>query len=376
MNNYSVYTGIDIGSKNLKIMSIEFDPETNKTKILHKNSYLSRGVSDGYISNPDLFHQSFSEALKKYKKETEIKIDEAIFTIDSFGLKSKTLKINHNTVNQSNITEVDINEIERKINLFAEKNIQGKILDSKLIKYKINNYDYFSDIEGLQSKKVEAEYIFIYLPNNHLTTLEKILMKNDISMIDLLSGNIISSEINLEKDDKNLGVLNIDIGADTTSLSIWENNKLIFLDSISYGSDDITKKISLENKVPFSEAESLKKNSQTNKKIEKIIKTSFKDLAKKIKTILIDLKKDQLLPAGAIIYGGGAKSEITREVLKNELSIPIKKYLRNISDSSTDYHNIYAGLISHILNEKDRSFFKLPSIRKNLGKLFSKFSLK
>jgi cell division protein FtsA len=218
--NESIYTAIDIGSKNIKIISIFYDQELNKTKILHKNSYTTRGITDGYISNPELFHQSFSEALLKYKKETGITVKEAVFTISSSALKAKTLKINHQTVNQSTITDVDVNEIKRKINLFAEKNIPGKILDSKLINYKINNYKYFSEIEGMESKKIEAEYIFIFLPQNHLSTLEKILLKNDISILNIFSANVVSAEINIEKEDRDLGVLNIDMGADITSFSI------------------------------------------------------------------------------------------------------------------------------------------------------------
>lgn len=368
----TIYTGIDIGSKNLKIMSIEFIPESNKTRILHKESYLSNGVTDGYISNPDLFNQSLADALKKYKRDTKIKIDEVIVSIDSLDLKSKILKITHDIANQSKITDLDTNEIERKIFLHAEKNIQGEILDSRLIKYKINNFDYYSDIEGLSAKKISAEYIFTYLPSNHLITLEKVLTKNDISIVDLFSGNSISSEMNLEKNDKDLGVISIDIGADITSISIWENSKLIFLNSINYGSDDITKKISLENKISFSEAESLKKNPK-NKKIEKIIKDSFKELSQKIKIILIDLEKDELLPAGAILYGGGAKSQFAKEVLRNHLSIPVKKYPKNISDSSTDYHNIYGAIIYNILNNKNENLFKIPSFLNGFKNIFSKF---
>jgi cell division protein FtsA len=215
-----IYTGIDIGSKNLKFMSIEFTPESNKTRVLHKERYPSNGITDGYISNPDLFNQSLIEALKKYKRDTRVNIDEVIISIDSLDLKSKNLKIIHDIANQANITDLDIAEIERKINSHAKKNIQGEIIDSRLVKYKINNYNYYSDIEGLNAKKITAEYLFSYLPVNHITTLEKVLTKNDISILNLFSGNSISSEINLDKNDKNLGVINIDIGADITSISI------------------------------------------------------------------------------------------------------------------------------------------------------------
>ena len=373
--NETIYTGIDIGSKNIKIMSLSFNRETNKTKILYKNSFPSAGVSDGYISNSELFIQSFAESLKKCKKETSIDIKEAIFTIDSFGLKSKTIKIIHNTVNQHVISEIDIDEITRKINIIAKKNIPGEIIDSRLIKYKVNNYEYFSSVEELQSKKVEAEYIFIYAPANHISTLEKVATSQDISITGIVSGNIISGEINLEKEDKNLGVLNVDIGADKTSFSLWEDSKLIFLDSFNFGSDDITKKISLEKKISFSEAESLKRNFKDDKKIEKLIRLSSKEIVEKIKFILVELGKHELLPAGVVLFGGGAKNDIVRGEFKNILSLPVKKYSKNILDSDTDYHAVYAALIHQIMEEKNESLFTFKSFINPLKKIFSKIKL-
>ena len=373
--NEVVYTGIDIGSKNIKIMSLSFNRETNKTKILYKNSFLSQGVNDGYISNSELFTNSFAESLKKYKKETSIDIKEAVFTIDSFGLKSKTIKIIHNTVNQHVISEIDINEISRKINIIAKKNIPGEIIDSRLIKYKVNNYEYFSSVEDLQSKKVEAEYIFIYAPTNHISTLEKIATSQDISIAGIVSGNVISGEINLEKEDKDLGVLNVDIGADKTSFSLWEGSKLIFLDSFNFGSDDVTKKISLDRKISFSEAEALKRNFKNDKKIEKLIRLSSKEIVEKIKFTLIELEKHELLPAGVVLFGGGAKNDIVRNEFKNTLSLPVKKYSKNILDSNTDYHAVYASLIYQIMEEKDGSLLTFKSLLNPIKKIFSKIKL-
>lgn len=366
--NEVVYKGIDIGSKNIKIMFLSYNKETNKTKIIYKNSFPSQGVDNGYISNLELFNQSLNDALKKNKKETGRDIKDAVFTIDSFGLKSKSININHSVLNQNTISNVDIDEIERKINIIARKNISGEILDLRLVKYKINNYEYFSSIEGLGGKKVEAEYIAIHLPSNHFSNLEKAATSNDVSIININSGNIVSGEINLDTEDKKLGVLNIDMGADKTSFSIWEDNKLIFLDSINYGSDDITKNISLEYKISFSEAENLKKNFKEDKKIEKIIKNSVKDIAKKIKEYLKELDKE-LLPSGAVIYGGGAKNELVIKTFKEILNLPVKKYSKNILDSSTDYHSLYAALVSEFLNDKKDSLIKINFSLKPLKNL-------
>ena len=352
------YHGIDIGSAYIKFITLSLDKEHKKTKIIAKNSYPSLGVSNGYISNLELFNKSFSSALNKFQKETKQKISEAVFSIDSYGTNSKKIKINHQVLNQAEISDVDITEIERKINLLAKKNIQGKIIYSSLVKYKINNYEYYSNIEGLAAKKIEAEYIFVYLPENHILNLEKIAAKNDISILNFSNGNIEAAKNNLEKEDLNLGVLNIEIGADKTIFSIWENGNLNYLESLNYGSNDISKKISFDKKISFNEAEKLKRNNDQS--IQKIIEEESQNLAKKIKDEI--LEQEKILPAGAVIYGGGAKNDILKVNFREILSMPIKKYSKNISDSNTDYQNIYSSLISFIKNEEKEKIFDFSKI--------------
>ena len=127
--NEIIYHSLDIGTKNLKFLSISYDPEKRSSKIIHKNSYPSQGISYGYISNPDLFHQSLKSALAKYKKETKLPIEKISLSISSLGLKTKNIKKIQQTIDQVQITEEDLEEAKRKAYEYMQKQEDEIILD-------------------------------------------------------------------------------------------------------------------------------------------------------------------------------------------------------------------------------------------------------
>ena len=59
-------------------------------------------------------------------------------------------------------------------------------------------------------------------------------------------------------DDQDLGGVCIDLGESSTSISVFENKKLIFCDSISIGSKNITKDIARGISTTIESAERLK----------------------------------------------------------------------------------------------------------------------
>jgi cell division protein FtsA len=218
--NETLYSGIDIGSQNIKIMTISYNEEQKSTKIISKKTYQSRGVSLGYIDNPELFFNSLKQAIDKYKTDTKLDINEVILTISLSGLKSENIKIIHQVINQDSISEIDIIEIERKAK--QSVNLSNKhLLDLRLFNYKIQDYTYYSkDIIGLNAKKLEANYTALLGPTNFFTIFEKTFEKLNIIILKIESGNIISAENNVNYNDRDLGFLNIDIGAEITTYSI------------------------------------------------------------------------------------------------------------------------------------------------------------
>ena len=86
----------------------------------------------------------------------------------------------------------------------------------------------------------------------------KINFQLNINIESYIPTPLSSALASLKEDEKDLGSINIDLGSGSTSISIFENKKLIFLDSIPIGGQNITKDIARGLSTTIESAERLK----------------------------------------------------------------------------------------------------------------------
>ncbi len=128
---------------------------------------------------------------------------------------------------------------------------------------------------------------------------------------------------------KNFGCVLIDIGAETVSVSVFENNTPTSIHVFGIGSLDITKDIALGLRITPEEAESVKIGivsfqSISKKRLDEIIEARLSDIFELIDKYLKKIGRSGLLPAGAIIVGGGSQMQMIESVAKTMLKIPVK----------------------------------------------------
>lgn len=362
MNNYF---SLDLGSQNIKIILLSHSEKDNSFKILAKNSYPSSGISFGYITNQEELVNSLKKAVLKFEKEHQIKIESAFFSLDGHGIKSQKIFVNYQVASGS-ISEYDMEKIEEKSRSLFKKSNQDFVIEEKIIKYIVDGFEHFSSPLNLNAKKVTAEYLFITKPKNNFTLLENSISKTGIFPISFSSAMLSSAQSSLSELDRKLGSALVDIGAQKTSILIYENNYPLYYNTIKYGSENITKKISLSEQIDFTKADRLKKGQAFPKKIDKIISSELQILAKKILNEVKKAERENILPGGVTLIGGGSKIFNIEKIFKKELSLPVKKSPKNITDFLTDYHIAYGVAVSGIKDEHRNNTFHLPNFKKIL----------
>jgi cell division protein FtsA len=300
------YISIDIGTKNIKIILVSKSENKNSFKIISKKSYASAGISFSYISDSNTFFDSFEKAIRSFEKENNIIIDEAFFTLSGFGIKSIKSVIVHQTADGF-ITDFDLESVEQKALSELRKKTDNEIIEEINIKTSIDSFEHFSNPIGLRAKKFSSEFLFITQPKNNIIILENILEKLEIAAVSSFPALISSSEFSLSELDKKLGCALVDIGDDTISVIVFDNNKPVYYNVLKGGSREITQLISSSEKVDFVRAELLKESKIINRKVEKIIKTSIESMAKKIAVEIEKAGQENILPGGVTLVGGGSK---------------------------------------------------------------------
>lgn len=195
--------------------------------------------------------------------------------------------------------------------------------------YKLDGKDIHGRPEGMKGIKLEVKTLFITCLKQNLEDHITAFGLAGIEALDVIAAPIASASILLSAKQRVAGCALIDIGAETVSIAVFENNLLISLQVFSIGSMDITKDVALGFKIALEEAESIKLGSviggdYPKKKIDEIIEARLSDIFELVGNHLKRLRRSELLPAGVIIVGGGSHVSHIEELARAQLKLPAR----------------------------------------------------
>ncbi len=179
----------------------------------------------------------------------------------------------------------------------------------------------------MKGVKIEVQTLFITAIERHLQDLIDATEEAGIHVIDVTASPIAASFITLSKAQKIAGCVLANIGAETLSIVVYENNIPISLEVFPIGSIDITNDIALGLKVSLEEAEEIKQHGigstlYPRKKLEEIIEARLGDMFELVDNHLVKIGRSGLLPAGIILTGGGSGITTVEDLARSVLKLP------------------------------------------------------
>lgn len=242
------------------------------------------------------------------------------------------------------ITPIDINrviEAARAVALPPNKEIIHVIPQDFII----DGQEGIKDPVNMVGVRLEVETIVIGASVSNIRNLTKCVHQAGLNIEQLYFTPLASARALLSKKQRENGVIVIDIGGGTTGIAVYEEGELVHTNVLPIGSINITNDIALgiktspdiaeqiklkygslqekpSGKINLSEFDPAEKTSVEKKLVEEIIKERIKEIFDCIRQELKSIGKDALLPAGAILTGGGVLIEGIVDVAKNELNLP------------------------------------------------------
>ena len=326
----NISVGIDVGSSMTRVVVGEFLKGEKNPKIIGVGMAPTEGMRHGYVVSPSLATASIKNALRLAEKSSEIKIKRAFVALSGATLQG-VMSGGGAIVSKADgeVTALDINkalqDCEENLNNGTSAN-NKKIIHTYPISFKLDGKEVLGRLEGLRGTKLETKALFVTYSVVHLEDLLSVIAEAGVETIDVIAAPVALSSLVLSEKQKIVGVALVDIGAETTSLSIFENEKLIALHTFSIGGAEITNDLALGFKIPLQRAENLKLGNVSEefsgKKLEEIIEARLLDIFESIENNLKKIKRSELLPAGAVFVGGGANIPSLVELSKSVLKIP------------------------------------------------------
>jgi cell division protein FtsA len=304
----------------------EFLKGEKNPKIIGVGESITQGLRHGYVTNPTLAAVSIKNAVAAAEKFSGVKIKRAFVSLSGATLRSE-VSSGETIISKADgeVTNLDTNkalqDCEDNLNLGNKK-----IIHMYPISFRLDGKEVQGRLEGMRGTKLEAKAIFVTYSVVHLEDLLEAIAEAGVEAVDVIASPMAINNIVLSEKQKIVGVALVDIGDQTTSLSVFENGLLISIFSFAIGSSDITNDIALGFKIPLPKAEELKLGNVSEefskKKLDEVIEARLCDIFESIDNHLKKIKRSELLPAGIVFVGGGANTPGLLELSKSVLKLP------------------------------------------------------
>lgn len=235
------------------------------------------------------------------------------------------------------------------------------------------------DAIGSIADQLSVMYHLMMMPVVSRQNITQLLQSCDVTIDHMLFDAVSSAEYSLLEEERHAGVCLIDLGASTTSVCVYKENKLIFTSCIAQGSHAVTMDISAEMGISMQEAEHLKKRHGTVdiKSVDpshfisikrqgdqdstinmhllaEIIEARYRDIFSAVFQQLNNADLLDYIDKGVVLSGGGSMMRGLIAFAKRYLNMPVT--LTNPNSAITVYDNedeeIFRQLNTYL---KDRS---------------------
>lgn len=329
----TITAGIDVGTNQVRVVITEEQRGKSKTfpKIIGTGIARSRGLRHGYIINSSDVAKSVRAAVRDAEQATDVNVKRAYLSIGGVGLEEVRSRCEIIISRaDSEVSDFDINkaleECETKI---SERIINRKVIHAIPLRYKLDGKVVLGQPHGMKGSKFEVEVLFITCLEQHLNDLIQTVEEVGVEVEDVIASPLAGSFVTLSKTQKIAGCVLANIGAETVSIVVYEDNIPQSLKVFPIGSTDITNDIALGLKISLEEAEQIKRGAITGtdyskKQLDDIIEARFTDIFELIEAHLKKIGKNGLLPAGIILTGGGTGIASIADAARISLKLPSK----------------------------------------------------
>ena len=250
-----IITAVDVGSS--KIITVISSVEENQTpSVIGVCSYPSKGIKKGVVVNIDDATNAISESVAAAERMAGVTVSDVYVSINGEAVTS----LNNKGVVAVAGSEITIDDTYRAIENARTLSLPENLNPIHIIprEFVVDNQGGIKYPIGMSGTRLEVETHIITAPNSYWQNLKKCVEQLGLNVYDVVFTGWASSLSVLTDTEKELGVTLLDIGAGTTSISIFQEGSIIYSGTIALGGVNITSDIAIGLQVSLEDAEKIK----------------------------------------------------------------------------------------------------------------------
>lgn len=333
--------GIDVGTYQIKVIVATQDQSEQRARIIGNGQAYSRGIRHGYITNKQELTKALTAAIEQAERSSGTSIKRAYVSVGGIGLEEFRSRAEVTiTRADGEITDTDVkNVLEESEHKISSRLLNRKVIHAIPLAYRVDGERLLGRPVGVKGTKLEVDSLFITALDQHLSELFGAVEEVGVSVVDVMASPLAGSFVTLSKAQKIAGVALANIGAETISIAVFENDIPISVRVFPVGSTNITHDIALGLRISLDDAEQAKRGAlvdatTSKKRLDDIIVGRVSDMFSLVEAHLKRIGKSGLLPAGIVISGGGSGVTTIEDIAKAVLKLPSRRATLAVPDSS------------------------------------------
>lgn len=252
-----IIVGLDIGTTKIAVL-VGRETEHGKLEILSMGRAESMGVTRGVVTHITPTVEAIKEAVKIASEKSGVSINEVVVGIAGQHIKSLQHRgVKMRNSNEDEITQEDVSslitDMHKLVMLPGEK-----IIDVLPQEFSVDNEQGIKDPIGMSGGRLEANFHIITGQVGAIKNIFKCVQKAGLEAQNLMLEPLASAESVLSTEEKEAGVVLVDIGGGTTDVAIFKEDVIRHTAVIPFGGNIITEDIKEGCSIIRKQAEQLK----------------------------------------------------------------------------------------------------------------------
>ncbi|WLD95072.1 cell division protein FtsA [Alkalihalobacillus sp. AL-G] len=256
MNSSEIFISLDIGTSNIKVIIGEMSDEN--FNVIGVGNAKSEGIKKGSIVDIDETVRSIKKAVEQAERMVGLQINSVIVGITGNHVQ---LQPCHGVVAvSSEDREIRDEDIKRVIDAAQVMSIppEREIIDVIPREFIVDGLGEINDPRGMIGVRLEMEGILITGSKTVLHNVLRCVERAGLQVADICLQPLSAGAVALNKDERNLGVALVDMGAGSTTLTVFDQGSIQFTKVLPIGGDFVTKDISIGLRTTTEDAEGVK----------------------------------------------------------------------------------------------------------------------
>lgn len=270
--------------------------------------------------------------------------------------------------------------------------------------YLIDDHDGIKQPLGMSGVRLEAKVHIVTCADSAIQNITKCVMRCGLEVDSIILQQLASGYAVLTRDEKDLGVCMVDIGAGTTDISVYTGGAIRHTAIVPIAGDQVTNDIAVAIRTPTQSAEDIKVRfgcamshmirsdesfdvaSVSDRKpmrmsrqtLAEVIQPRYEELLTLVMNEVRRSGFEELIPAGVVLTGGASRMEGVPELAEEIFHAPVRVGVpKNVSGLQDVVRNpIYATTIGLVQSElSSHGDYKMQTDKKRWWKKLSSLFL-